>query len=217
VTRQRIPDESGICRGMMLRLVRLCLTGLALLVLAPGAWAQVIPLADVSQYLNGLRTAQGAFTQINADGSMATGTLYLQRPGRMRFEYDADDALVIAGGGQVAIFDGRSNQRPAQYPLRRTPLHLILARNVDLGQSAMVIGHHGDGTLTRVVVHDPDRPGDGRITLVFSGAPVELRQWTITDEAGQDTTIILGALDTGGTLGSRLFNIPMEISARGLD
>jgi outer membrane lipoprotein-sorting protein len=183
------------------------------------AWAQAIPLSQLSAYLNTLRTAQGSFTQINADGTISTGTLYLQRPGRVRFEYGGgdDDLLVIAGGGQVAIFDARSNQRPEQYPLRRTPLHLILARNVDLGRSGMVIGHEGDGTSTRVVAQDPEHPEIGQITLVFTGNPVELRQWVITDEAGSDTTVILGELETDVTVRARLFNIPQEIDARGLN
>ncbi len=182
------------------------------------ALAQAIPLSQLSSYLNGIRTAEGEFTQINADGSISTGTLYLQRPGRVRFEYGGgdEDLLVIAGGGQVAIFDARSNVPPEQYPLRRTPLHLILAREVNLGRSNMVVAHDGDGTSTRVVAQDPERPEIGRITLVFTGDPIELRQWVITDETGSETTVILGELEEGVSLGARLFNIPQEIEARGL-
>ena len=80
--------------------------------------------------------------QTNADGSRSTGKLYIKRPGRARFEYDPPmKSLVMAGSGQVAIFDEKSNQPPEQYPLRRTPLNLILADNVNLGQAKMVIGH----------------------------------------------------------------------------
>jgi outer membrane lipoprotein-sorting protein len=70
--------------------------------------------------------AQSTFTQINADGTVATGQFYIQRPGRARFEYDDDDLLVIAGGGQLAIFDGRGNTTAEQYPLSQTPLSIIL-------------------------------------------------------------------------------------------
>ncbi|WP_227285776.1 MULTISPECIES: LolA family protein [Paracoccaceae] len=183
------------------------------------AWAQAIPLSQLSAYLNSLQTAEGDFTQINADGSISNGTIYLHRPGRVRFEYggDDDDLLVIAGGGQVAIFDGRSNSRPEQYPLQRTPLHLILAQNVDLGRSGMVVGHESDGTSTRVIAQDPENPEIGQITLVFTGSPVELRQWVITDETGSETTVILRGLETGGRMGARLFNIPQEIASRDFD
>lgn len=179
--------------------------------------AQAIPLSDLSDYINGIRTAEADFTQISDDGAIATGTLFIRRPGRMRFEYDGEDELlVIAGGGQVAIFDGRSNTPPEQYPLRRTPLNLILARNVDLGRSDMIIAHEGDGTSTRVVAQDPDDPDIGQIEMVFTADPVELRQWLITDANGFQTTVILGEMQEGGTIPSRQFNIPAELRARGI-
>ena len=178
------------------------------------ALADIVPLSALSGYLNSIETAEGSFTQINADGSVSTGRILMHRPGRMRFEYDADDLLVIAGGRQVAIFDGRSNTRPEQYPLSETPLNLILARNVDLARSGMVIGHTYDGTATRVLAQDPDRPEIGTIELVFTGDPVELRQWVITDGNGGETTVVLGNLEQGGRMSAGLFNITQEIQAR---
>jgi outer membrane lipoprotein-sorting protein len=78
------------------------------------AAAERIPLAELSRYLNALTTAESDFTQINADGTISTGRLFIHRPGRVRFEYAApDSSLVMAGGGQVAIFDDKSNPVPA--------------------------------------------------------------------------------------------------------
>ncbi|MEM9318645.1 MAG: outer membrane lipoprotein carrier protein LolA [Pseudomonadota bacterium] len=191
------------------------LTALAILAAAPVAAQDLIPLSDLSGYLNDIQTAEGAFTQVNADGTISTGTIYMHRPGRVRFEYEGDDTLVMAGGGQVAIFDSRSNAPPEQYPLSQTPLSIILARVVDLGRSDMVVAHDSDGTTTRVVAQDPDRPEIGRIALVFTGDPVELRQWIITDQGGNETTVILGGLETGERLPARLFSIPQEADARG--
>lgn len=181
------------------------------------ALADAIPLSELSDYLNGIDTAEASFTQISEDGAIATGTLWLHRPGRMRFEYDEGDLLVMAGGGQVAIFDGRSNTRPEQYPLSRTPLNLILGRDVDLTVSDMILSHDGDETATRVVAQDPDEPDIGTITLVFTGDPVELRQWIVTDATGFETTVILGGLERGGRIPSRYFNIPLELRDRGLE
>jgi outer membrane lipoprotein-sorting protein len=181
---------------------------------APAAHADIVPLSDLSRYLNEIRTAEGDFTQINADGSVSTGRILIDRPGRMRFEYEGDDLLVIAGGQQVAIFDGRSNTRPEQYPLSETPLQLILARNVDLAASGRVIGHVFDGTATRVLAQDPDRPEIGTIELVFTDDPVELRQWVITDGSGAQTTVVLGNMEEGGRIPNGLFNITLEIQSR---
>lgn len=174
--------------------------------------ADILPLAEVSAYLTDLKTVEAAFTQINDDGSISTGRLYLKRPGRMRFEYDPPEkAMVLASGSTVAIFDGRSNMPPETYPLRRTPLSVILEETVDLGRADMVTAHDYDGTTTRVRAQDPEHPEYGSIDLMFTGDPVELRQWIINDGNGGRTTVILGEMKTGRALGSSLFNIELHI------
>lgn len=176
--------------------------------LALPASAEKISLAAISQYLNAMTTAQGAFTQINEDGTISQGSILIKRPGRMRFEYQPpDDALVIAAQQAVYIIDKKSNQAPETYPLRRTPLSLILARTVDLGRANMVTGHSFDGTATVVTAQDPENPDFGNIKLMFTGNPVELRQWVITDENGISTTVILGELKKGGTIRNSNFDI----------
>jgi outer membrane lipoprotein-sorting protein len=179
------------------------------------ATAAVIPLAALSDYLNGLTTVEADFTQVNADGTISTGKIYIRRPGRVRFEYAPPDrSLVIAGSQTVAIFDAKSNQPPEQYPLRRTPLNLILAEDIDLSTADMIVGHVSDGTSTRVTAQDPEHPEYGTIELVFTADPVELRQWVITDDLGAQTTVILGEMKKGGELGARLFDIRAETEAR---
>ena len=179
-------------------------------------WAEPIPLAQLSAYLNGLTTAEADFTQINADGSISKGRLYIRRPGRVRFEYAPPDrSLVMAGGGQVAIFDAKSNQPPEQYPLRRTPLNLILAERVDLGAARMVVGHYEAQDGTRVVAQDPQAPEYGTIELVFARDPVALTSWVITDDLGNRTTIVLDRMVTGMNLPASLFNITLETERRG--
>jgi outer membrane lipoprotein-sorting protein len=183
--------------------------------LAMPAAAEKISLKELSRYLNSLTTAQVEFTQINSDGSISTGQLFIQRPGRMRFEYNPPDKnLVLAGGGQVAIFDAKSNQPPEQYPLSRTPLSIILAKNVDLNRAKMVVGYNVDGNTTRVRAQDPEHPEYGSIEMVFTSGPTELRQWIIRDDSGADTTVILGEMKKGVKLGSSLFNINIAAEKR---
>lgn len=183
--------------------------------LAGPAAAEKISLNALSSYLNGFQTATGEFTQINADGTISTGRLFISRPGRVRFEYNPpDNSLVMAGGGTVAIFDPKSNAGPTQYPLRQTPLSLILDKTVNLSRAKMVVAHTTDGKTTSVVAQDPENPDYGTIRLVFTPDPVELRQWVITDSAGDETTVILGELQTGTRIQSTLFDITREEARR---
>ena len=188
----------------------------ALAIYAGAASAQQLSLGQLSQYLNQLQTAQGGFTQINQDGTISTGEIFIKRPGRIRFEYNPpNDALVMAGGGQLAVFDPRSNVGPDRYPLNQTPLGIILEANVDLGRERMVTNITSDGTSTTITAQDPDNPQYGNIKLVFTANPVELRQWIITDELGTQTTVILNDLETGGTIRDIQFNILSEMRQRG--
>ena len=184
------------------------LAALGATALATPARAQAIGLGALSGYLNTLTTAEAAFTQINPDGSLSTGRLWIRRPGRMRFEYDGGSGdLVIAAGGQVAVIDRKSNMAPTQFPLARTPLALILAPQVDLTRARMVVDHRADGNTTVVVAQDPDRPEYGQLRLVFTDSPIELRQWKVVDDAGRETTVILGEMSTGMSLPNRLFDV----------
>lgn len=187
---------------------RTLLLAAAVAVLPFTAFAQQLSLGAISEYLNALRTATGEFTQINADGTISTGTIYIKRPGRMRFEYNPPErALVIAGGGSLAVFDPGSNTTPERYPLSETPLSIILARNVDFTRARMITGHTSDATTTTITAQDPDHPEYGNIQLVFTASPVELRQWIITDNGGNQTTLILGDLTKGGRVPDLKFNI----------
>ncbi|KPQ06065.1 MAG: Outer membrane lipoprotein-sorting protein [Rhodobacteraceae bacterium HLUCCA12] len=186
---------------------------------APAALAQDerISLSELSRYFNSFEVAEAEFTQVNPDESISTGQLMIHRPGRVRFEYDPpEENLVLASGGSVNIFDARSNQGPTVYPLRRTPLNLILAEEVDLSRERMVVDHRAEGPTTIVVAQDPENPDYGTIELVFSADPIELRQWIVTDDMGRETTVILGDLELGGSLSSTLFSVDIEMQRRGL-
>lgn len=188
-----------------MRMVALALSFL----MATPAMAEKLSLNEISRYLNSFQTASGEFTQINDDGTISTGQIYIKRPGRVRFEYNPPEkTLVVADGDTVGIVDPKSNTGGEAYPLHRTPLKIILARNVDFSRARMVTGHSSDGKTTTVRAQDPEHPEYGSIELVFTGSPVQLRQWVINDSAGSKTTVVLGDLDTGVRLGNDRFVIP---------
>ena len=111
----------------------------------------------------------------------------------------------------MAIFDRKSNEPPQQFPLNRTPLSVILKRDVNLNQAKMITSHHSDCTVTTITVQDPENPDVGYIELIFTSDPVALRKWVVTDESGSQTTVILEDLETGIELSSGLFSVPAEM------
>ncbi len=184
------------------------ISALSALVLATPAFADKLSLKELSGYMTEMKTAEASFTQINDDGSISTGTISIKRPGKARFEYNPPaQAQVLISAGTIAIYDLKLNTPPELYALNRTPLKLILARNVDFETDDMVTGHSFDGTATTVRAQDPSNPDLGWIDLVFTANPIELRQWVVTDDAGSETTIILGGLETGLDLSNKLFTI----------
>ncbi len=186
---------------------------IALLATAPAALAEKISLNAISNYLNGLSTVQSEFTQVNPDGTISAGTVYIQRPGRVRFEYKNSKQLMLASGGQVAVFDAKSNQGPQIYPLAQTPLSIILEQNVNLARRGMVTGHSERKNTTVVKAQDPAHPQYGSIEMIFT-APTELRQWVVTDDTGKKTTVILGEMKKGVSFKPSTFVIQSEIDRR---
>ena len=183
--------------------------------LSNAVWADKISLNALSSYLDGLRHVEAKFTQINADGSLSTGALYIKRPGRIRFEYDPpNDALVLASQGQLAIFDPKGNDVPESYPLSKTPLSIILADTINLSGERMVRGHKFDGTSTTLTVQDPEYPERGLLALVFTGPSPQLRQWVIEGQNGEQTTIVLNDVATDMSLNDNLFNVLLNQEKR---
>ena len=170
--------------------------------------ADRISLNKISDYINGLTTLQADFEQINSDGSIDRGKLYIRRPGRMRLEYTApNNALVIASAGSVAIFDDKSKNGPTLFPLKKTPLSLLLKKNVDLYKNEMITEHTANNENTFIVAKDPKRKSQGSIKMMFSNSPVSLQGWTITNQSNQKTKIILDKLDKKTKIPLYLFNI----------
>jgi len=181
---------------------------LAALACAPvPARAAALSLAEISRYFSEQELVRGTFTQINADGSRATGTLSIRRPGRMRLEYDPpEEALVLASGGEVAIFDRKMGGAAERYPLRQTPLRYLLERNVNLAASGLVTRHASNGTITLINLEDPENRDLGSLELRFSHDPIQLTQWVLRNDQGE-TTVVLEDLQPQAELPNSLFSI----------
>lgn len=193
---------------MIKHIINIAAVTCALALTATPIFAEKISLDRLNTYLNDLPVVKASFSQINSDRSKSKGQLYLSRPGKMRFEYaKPNNALVIASAGSVAVYDDKSKNGPAVYPLKKTPLNLILGENIDLKSNGMVAEHIESEEYTIVIARDPKRKSQGHIQLMFTDNPVALRQWVITDQSKQKTTVILGKMEEQKKLPLRLFEI----------
>jgi outer membrane lipoprotein-sorting protein len=169
-----------------------------------------VNVAPINSYLQAMRSAKGRFRQTNPNGSTQTGTFYLVKPGRIRFEYDTPKgAMVIADGNWVGVFDPKSNRNPTRYPLGKTPLSLLLRDRLSLGEPGLVLGATKDASGTNITVVDPRAPKEGRLVMTFGENPILLRQWEVLTKTGQRTRVALTELQIGGSYERSLFNIEL--------
>jgi outer membrane lipoprotein-sorting protein len=152
--------------------------------------------AKVSAYLSSLQTLVGQFVQIGPDGSRTTGDFYMQKPGKIRFEYDAPSNIsIVADGNSVVVRDRRLATQDA-YPLSQTPLRFLLSDRIDLMRDTKVVGVTSDDLYTSITLEEQNPlVGTSRLMLMTSVKDNQLKQWTITDPQGYDTTVAVYNLD----------------------
>jgi outer membrane lipoprotein-sorting protein len=162
----------------------------------------------VSTYLTSVQTLTGNYVQIGPDGRRATGHLFIQKPGKVRFEYDPPSPIeIVADGSQVVVHDRKLDTRDF-YPLSQTPLRFLLADRIDLLQDTNVVGVTADDTTVSVVIEEKQAfIGTSRLMMMFDSKSLKLKQWTVTDVQGFDTTIAVSNLDSSKRPDPNLFRI----------
>ncbi len=162
-------------------------------------------LARITANMDGLRSFKARFLQVAPDGGTSEGTAWLQRPGKMRFEYDKPSPyLLLAGFGSAVFFDSQLKQTTS-VPLSSTPLGILLADRITLNGDVTVTNISRDPGQIQVTVVRTSSPGDGSLTLVYADNPLALRQWAVVDAQRQETRVSLFNLEPGGTFPDSLF------------
>ncbi|MBL8549915.1 MAG: outer membrane lipoprotein carrier protein LolA [Hyphomonadaceae bacterium] len=169
---------------------------------------QSATLAAASAALNAQRLIQGRFRQTGPDGSVSTGRFFLQRPGRVRFEYDPPAPLLIVADGSVLAVQDRQLRNTNRAPLRSTPLYFVLKDNLNLARDAHVTRVERDGDLLFVTVRDRSGQADGDLTLALAGPEYTLRSWDVVDATGGRTRFAITASTTPDTINPAAFRAP---------
>lgn len=181
----------------------------ALLAAAPSIQLSPRDQADVSRveaYLNGLKSLKAHFVQVAADGGISEGTAWLERPGRLRFQYDPPSPFLLVASYGVLTFNDSALQQTTNIPLSRTPLGILLAENVSLKGAVTVTGVQRLPGQLEVTLIRTASPGDGSLTLVFTEDPMALRQWVVVDAQRRETRVTLSNVQLGGKYDPRLFD-----------
>jgi outer membrane lipoprotein-sorting protein len=162
-------------------------------------------LTRVQTYLNDIKTLQSRFQQFSGEGGTASGTIYLQRPGRMRIVYDDPSPILIVADGREVYYWDKKLQELSQINVDETPAWFLLRPEIRLSGDVTVTGfERGPGAL-RIAMTQTKDPDQGSLTLVISQRPLELRQWTVIDAQQRPITVALEDPHYGAQLNPNLF------------
>ena len=162
-------------------------------------------LAKVEAYLNEIRTFSARFEQIDSRGRRASGRVYVQKPGKLRFEYDPPVPILIVANGNFLIHYDKELESATYLNQRDTPAWFLVAPDIELHGDVTVTGVERDGGKLRVGLTKTSSPDDGAATLIFTENPFRLVEWSITDQQGVTTDVALKDVLIGGEVDRKLF------------
>lgn len=175
---------------------------------ASGQRAAAATVQRINDYFNSFKAMTGNFVQVDPDGTRREGDFYLLKPGRVLFEYAPPSPIeLVADGRSVAVRDKRLKTQDIT-PLSATPLRFLLSENMDLARNANVTGVYQDDVFATVVIEEKQAMvGTYRLMIMFDAKTMQLKQWTVTDPQGYDTTVALSNLNTSERPDPMLFVI----------
>ena len=151
----------------------------------------------VSQYLSSVQQLSGNFVQVGPDGARVRGEFYIQKPGKVRFEYDPPTPIEIVADGQSVVVRNSKLATQDLYPLSQTPLRFLLSDRIDLMRDTNVTALRADDVFVTIIIEEKQALiGTSRLMMMVGAKDYQLKQWTVTDPQGYDTTVAVSNLDT---------------------
>jgi outer membrane lipoprotein-sorting protein len=165
-------------------------------------------IGRIGKYLSAVQTMMGNFVQVGPDGGRTTGDFYMQKPGKIRFEYDDPSPIAIVADGTSVVVRDRKLATQDVYPLSQTPLRFLLSNNIDLLRDTNVVSVSADDLYISVTIEEKHAlAGTSRLMLMLDAKDNLLKQWTVTDQQGYDTTVAVYNVDTSTKLDPAIFKI----------
>lgn len=176
------------------------------LALSAPANAATAGAQEIANHFSRVKTMTGEFVQFGPQGEQTGGKFFLERPGKIRFNYENPSPVRVVADGKTVLVNNRKLDTWQLYPLSKTPLSLLLDSHIDLkGKAVESVKQNAD--LTTVVMTDKSIFGKSKITMMFDPKTYDLRQWTITDNQGKDTTVMIFNVQEGVKFHKSVFNI----------
>ena len=173
-------------------------------------------IARVERYFNGITSMRSSFLQASSTGLVARGTVWLRRPGRMRFEYEPPSPVLITSDGILITYQDIELQQTNQIPLFTSPLAVLVDERVEFGYQLVVEAVESQSNVLRLRVRQRDEPDQGHVTLVFQDNPLALKQWTIVDAQQVSVKVALLDPEFGVDIPNQMFR-PLDFGKPGDD
>lgn len=188
------------------------LVGIAAAALAPQAGfaqgaAGSAAAQRIADHFSSVKTMMGEFVQFGPRGEQTGGKFFIERPGRLRFNFDDPSPIRVIADGKNVVIGNTKLKTWDLYPLSKTPLSLLLSDRIDLSNQ-MVRNVRVEDDLTTIVLGNKTVFGDSTITMMFDSKTYDLRQWTITDAQNKDTSVMIYNVKTGVGFDNKVFTIP---------
>jgi outer membrane lipoprotein-sorting protein len=165
-------------------------------------------IGKINNYLSSVQQMSGKFVQVGPDGSRSQGDFYISKPGRVRFEYDDPSPIELIADGQSVVVRDRKLATQDVYPLSQTPLRFLLSDKVDLMKDSSLTSVYADDVFVTAVLEEKNGlVGTSRLMIMFNAKDMQLKQWTVTDPQGYDTTVAVYNLDSTKTPDPSMFRI----------
>ncbi len=172
--------------------------------------ADISDLVRLEVSLNSIKTIRARFLQVSSNGAYTEGMLHLSRPGRMRLEYDLPNPIMVIADGSSLIYIDRELEQATAVLLSLTPADILLKDNFSfISKDVLITGFQRSPGVLRMSMVKTDDPLEGKLTLIFSDKPLELRKWSVVDAQGITTTVSLLGPEFGLKLDPELFDYEM--------
>ena len=213
-TPTRLAELPAPSAAMTRRSVLTAMAGIALGAMLPfplafAATDESQSAQKIADHFSSVKTMMGEFVQFGPRGEQTGGKFYIERPGKLRFNYEDPSPMRVISDGRNVVIGNMKLKTWDIYPLSKTPLSLLLADKIDLGQEK-IRSVKEEADLTTIVMGDKTIFGEQTITLMFDPKTFDLRQWTITDAQAKDTSVMIFNVQTGLHFDEKVFTVPYE-------